>query len=386
VFYGFNFDDATNLSYLNALPSGSSNHLGATVIGGTDGGFDLNTSLDADDITDLTPTTATSLRKFSVPFQGGFDGQNPGVVRKIAGDIVSTNTQGFDLSDSAKAGSRAYKLALDAIANPDAFDINMLVLPGVVYSQHSYIVSEGINVCETRGDCFFVVDADVLGATVSSVVNAVEDLDTSYAATYHPWIKVRDVSSNKLVWTPPSVVIPSVFAFNDRIAAEFFAPAGLNRGGIGEALQVRNRLDQTNRDTLYEGRVNPIATFPGQGICVWGQKTLQQKASALDRINVRRLLILVKKYIASTSRYLVFEQNTDATRNRFLSLVNPFLAAIQERSGLYAFKVVMDETNNTPDLIDRNVLVGQLYLQPTKTAEYISLEFNVLPTGAVFPS
>lgn len=385
VFYGFDFNDESGVSYLSALPSGSSGKVGVTESGAADDGFDLNTSLDALDLSDLSLTTATALRKFTVPFQGGFDGQNPATVRKLGGDITANNTQGFDLSDSAKGGARAYKMALSTIANPDAYDINMLVIPGVVYSQHSYIVSEGINLCESRGDCFFILDADVLGATVGSVVNTVSDLDTSYAATYHPWVKVRDTGTNKMVWVPPSVVIPGVFAFNDRIAAEFFAPAGLNRGGIGEALEVRSRLNQGNRDDLYEGRVNPIATFPGTGIAVWGQKTLQQQASALDRVNVRRLLILVKKYISSISKYLIFSQNNDATRNQFLSMANPFLASIRERSGLYDFRVIMNEENNTNEMIDRGILVGDIYLQPTRTAEYISLTFNVMATGAVFP-
>lgn len=386
VVYGFDFDSETGLSYLNAIPSGSATKAGVTPLGAADTGFDLLTSLGATDLVDIAATTATAIRRFSVPFQGGFDGQNPAVERKTGSNITATNTMGFDLSDSSKDGSRAYKMAIDALANPDAFDINMLITPGVIYSQHSYIATAGIDMCETRADCFYILDAALLGDTVDSAVNAVADLDTSYAATYHPWVKIRDTSTNKTVWVPPSVVLTGVFAQNDRIGAEFFAPAGLHRGGIGEALQVRSRLDQANRDILYEGRVNPIASFPSQGITVWGQKTLQQDASALDRINVRRLLIMVKKFIASTSRYLVFEQNTEATRNRFLSVVNPYLASIQERQGLYAFRVVMDDTNNTPDLIDRNVLVGQLYLKPTKTAEFISLEFNVLPTGAVFPN
>jgi phage tail sheath protein FI len=182
------------------------------------------------------------------------------------------------------------------------------------------------------------------------------------------------------------VILPEIYAYNDNVAAEWFAPAGLNRGGIASAVGVKVRLPQASRDTLYEGKVNPIAQFPGQGICVWGQKTLQRRSSALDRVNVRRLLIAVKKYIASSSRYLVFEQNVEATRNRFLNIVNPYLASVQERSGLYAFRVVMDDTNNTPDVIDRNILYGQLYLQPTRTAEFIVLDFNVLPTGALFPT
>jgi phage tail sheath protein FI len=174
-----------------------------------------------------------------------------------------------------------------------------------------------------------------------------------------------------------------MYAYNDNVAAEWFAPAGLNRGGLA-GVDVVTRLPQASRDSLYENKVNPIAQFPGQGTCVWGQKTLQRRASALDRVNVRRLLISVKKFIASSARYLVFEQNVDATRNRFLNIVNPYLASIQERSGLYSFRVVMDSSNNTPDLIDRNIIYGQLYLQPTKTAEFIILDFNVLPTGATF--
>ena len=148
---------------------------------------------------------------------------------------------------------------------------------------------------------------------------------------------------------------------------------------------TKQPMNRTNRDELYENKVNPIAQFPGQGIVTFGQKTLQTKPSALDRINVRRLLIALKKFIASSSRYLLFEQNTEATRNRFLNIVNPYLASVQERQGLFAFRVVMDETNNTPDVIDRNQLVGQIYLQPARAAEFIVLDFNILPTGATFP-
>jgi phage tail sheath protein FI len=204
------------------------------------------------------------------------------------------------------------------------------------------------------------------------------------AATYYPWVKTVDVNTNKLIAVPPSVLLPGVFAANDRVAAEWFAPAGLNRGGLLGAVSVQNRLTQSEKDSLYENKVNPIVQFPGQGIVVFGQKTLQDKPSALDRINVRRLLLTVRKYIASTSRYLVFEQNTATTRNRFLNIVNPYLESIQQRQGLYAFRVVMDDTNNTPDVIDRNIMKGSIFLQPTKTAEFIQIDFNILPTGAAF--
>jgi phage tail sheath protein FI len=175
-----------------------------------------------------------------------------------------------------------------------------------------------------------------------------------------------------------------VISNNDKLSYEWFAPAGLNRGGIPEATQVYYRLTQADRDNLYLNRINPIASFPNSGVCVWGQKTLQAAASALDRINVRRLLIATKKYIASATKYLVFEQNNTQTRNRFLNIVNPYLESVKSRQGLYAFKVVMDETLNTADLIDRNIMYGQIFLQPTRTAEFILIDFNIQPTGASF--
>jgi phage tail sheath protein FI len=237
---------------------------------------------------------------------------------------------------------------------------------------------------EDRQDCFYIADFSEAGSDIADTTLQSNSVDSNYVATYYPWVKTIDNNNNKIMSVPPSVLMPGVFAANDRLAAEWFAPAGLNRGGITGAISVLNRLTHSERDTLYENKVNPIAAFPGQGIVAFGQKTLQDKASALDRINVRRLLITVKKFIASTSRYLLFEQNTTTTRNRFLNTVNPYFEAIQQRQGLYAFKVVMDETNNTPDVIDRNVLAGQIFLQPAKTAEFIVIDFNILPTGASF--
>jgi phage tail sheath protein FI len=219
---------------------------------------------------------------------------------------------------------------------------------------------------------------------VSEAVSEASGIDSNYAGSYYPWVKVLDPAKNKPVFVPPSVIVPGAIAQSDRIAAEWFAPAGLNRGILGNVVEARTRLNQAERDQLYEGKVNPIATFPRTGVCIWGQKTLQARPTALDRINVRRLLIEVKKFIASSSKYLVFEQNTLQTRNRFLGIANPYLESIQQRQGLYAFRVVMDESNNTPDEIDRNRLIGAIYLQPTRTAEYIILDFNVLPTGATF--
>lgn len=326
----------------------------------------------------------TDMLRFSLGFQGGWDGIPPNRPIQVGGGITANNVMGYDLSSGGAAGTTAYKKAIDTLNNEDEIDINMLVLPGVMQKYHSSVTEDARLLCNSRQDCFYVMDCVGQEDSIQDAVDSVNSIDNNYSATYYPWVKIQDTSTNELLWVPPSVVMPGAIAFNDRVAAEWYAPAGLNRGGLDTALEVRTRLTHSERDTLYNARVNPIAIFPNVGIVAWGQKTLQSKSSALDRINVRRLLIRLKKYIASTSRYLVFEQNTAQTRNRFLAMVNPYLESVQYRSGLYAFKVVMDDSNNTPDIIDRNMLVGHIYIQPTRTAEFIELTFNVLPTGAAF--
>jgi hypothetical protein len=356
----------------------------------TNAGFGSNSVFGLDSVNggllELTGSLATDVakRQFVLAFQEGFDGMSPAIPNYKGSDINSGNTQGFDLTDAASSGSVAYGKHVSALSNADEWDINMIVTPGVIKNLHLSVVSDIIDLVEQRSDAFYIFDSTAIGASVTDIVSEADLVDTNYAATYYPWVKTIDINTNKLISVPPSVLLPGVFASNDRVAAEWFAPAGLNRGGLTGAVGVLNRLTQSEKDTLYEGKVNPIVQFPGQGIVVFGQKTLQDKPSALDRINVRRLLLTVRKYIASTSRYLVFEQNTAETRNRFLNIVNPYLESIQQRQGLYAFKVVMDETNNTPDVIDRNILAGAIYLQPTKTAEFIQIDFNILPTGASF--
>lgn len=376
-YYGFDFSNTDSLSYL------------APTVGTLTVGSEFNienlpsTEVNSSSIS-LTDRTHVTYRRFSVPVQGGFDGLKPNRVIAMGGAIAANNTQGFDLSTINASGSVEYKRALAALSNPDSVDMNLLVVPGAIHSLHSPITQTAIDICENRGDCFYIIDLVPLDGNINSVTGQAESLDTNYAAAYYPWVRIVDTDTNKYMWAPPSVVLPEVYKYSDNVGAEWFAPAGLNRGGIPGAVGVKVRLNQAQRDELYESKVNPIAQFPGQGICVWGQKTLQRRASALDRVNVRRLLITVKKFIASSARFLVFEQNTEATRTRFLNIVNPYLAGIQQNSGLTAFRVVMDETNNTPDLIDRNILKGAIYLQPTRTAEFIQLDFNILPTGASF--
>ena len=336
--------------------------------------------------TGLSISSSKVQMKFAVPFQHGFDGVCPGQSRLTDNAITAENTMGFDCSSAVASGSLSYKRAINAIANPDDIDINMLVTPGILHKLHSSVTNYAINKVEARADAFYVMDSSEFGATVTTTVDDISRLDSNYVATYYPWVKITNPDDGiGNVWVPPSVVIPGVIAYTDKVAHEWFAPAGLNRGGLSSVRQVKKKLTHTDRDTLYEGRVNPIASFPGQGVVVFGQKTLQAKPSALDRINVRRLLIKLKKFISSSSRYLVFEQNDSSTRTRFLNIVNPFLESVQSNSGLSAFKVVMDSSNNTPDVIDRNQLIGQIFIQPTRTAEFIVLDFTVLPTGAAFP-
>jgi len=243
-----------------------------------------------------------------------------------------------------------------------------------------------VNTSQTRGDNLSVIDLRDYDSGINSVTAGAAGTDSSYAATYWPWLQTIDPDLGGQVWVPASTMMLGVYAFNDNAGEPWFAPAGLSRGGLSTVIRAERNLTNGNRNTLYEANVNPIATFPNTGVVVFGQKTLQKKASALDRVNVRRLLIALKNYISQIADNLVFEQNTIATRNNFLSQVNPYLESVQQRQGLYAFKVVMDDSNNTPDVIDRNQLVGQIYLQPTKTAEFIYLDFNILPTGATFPA
>lgn len=394
AFHGFDFSKRINRNYLSPLPTGAVSGLNVTM---SLNDFKGHASASAGDFggssTFVTSASNISLgssnvaqHKFVVPFQGGYDGVNPATEKKTAGDISATNQQGLDCSTSTASGSTAYKRAINAVSNQDEFDINLLATPGLIYTLHPNPINHAMDMIKSRGDAFYIFDPSAWGDGISATTSAVTAVDTNYAAAYYPWVKVLDDSINLPTWVPPSVVIPGVIAQNDRVAHEWFAPAGLNRGGLTNVLEAKTRLTHAERDLLYEDRINPIASFPGQGVVVFGQKTLQAKPSALDRINVRRLLIRVKKFVASSSRYLLFENNTVATRNRFLNIVNPYLESIQSNQGLTAFRVVMDDTNNTADVIDRNQLVGQIFLQPARSVEFIVLDFVVQPTGASFPS
>jgi hypothetical protein len=292
-------------------------------------------------------------------------------------NISSTNTQGVNPSD--------YNDAIDILKNRDAYQFNVLFTPGLTNDLHSNQISQIIQNTQDRGDNLYVVDLTTYGENVQEAITQATSRDTSYAAAYYPWVRVIDPATGRQIWAPASTVIPGVYAFNDKVAAPWFAPAGINRGGLNTVIRAQYKLTQANKDDLYEANINPLASLPREGVVVFGQKTLQKEASALDRVNVRRLMIELKNYIRQVADTVVFEQNTNATRNAFIARVTPYLQIIQQKQGLYAFKVVMDDTNNGPDVIDRNQLIGQIYVQPTKTAEFIALDFILLPTGAQFP-
>jgi hypothetical protein len=318
---------------------------------------------------------------------GTFFGASDGIVlqpQAFYDRISNTNSQGYGV-EPGNIGP--YNQAISLLSNADEFNYNLMFLPGLMAenSNHLPIINAAIDMISNRGDAMLVLDLMNYGtANLASVVSQANNFNTSYGAAYWPWVQYRNPYIGNYIWAPASVAVAGAIANNDKIGAEWFAPAGLNRGGLPTVIRPERKIPLNDRNTLYAANINPLASFPGAGTVVYGQKTLQKSASALDRVNVRRLLIKLKKFLGNTARYLVFEQNTNATRNRFLAIANPYLESVQQQQGLYAFKVQMDSTNNTGDVIDRNQLVGQIFLQPAKTAEFIILDFTLTPTGATF--
>jgi hypothetical protein len=351
----------SNYIYVSAVNLPTYNYLGndGSSIGSDSAGISYSGSL---------PTAGSG------SFHSG-TGNNVQTTNNYFGDI-STNTQGLAASD--------YANIITLLGNKDEFLFNVISAPGLIDSSHGTTVDSLVSLAETRGDCIAVVDlVGYSETTISNVTLQAQGHNSSYAASYWPWLQVQSATGRN-VWVPASTVIPGVYAFTDNSSAPWFAPAGLVRGGLVGVIQAKKKLTRSDRDSLYNGKVNPIATFPGTGISVFGQKTLQTKSSALDRVNVRRLLIELKKFLGDQAKNLVFEQNTIATRNRFLSAVNPYLESVVQQQGLFSYRVVMDDSNNTADVVDRNQLVGQIFIQPARTAEFIVLDFVVEPTGATF--
>lgn len=360
TYSGFDYANSDNYNYLLPVP--------------TNAGNGLNVAF----------TKPAGDNKIVLPFQGGTDGLNYTVIKKSGADIAQANLFGYDLTNSTSPGSLAYIKALNIIANKELYNFDILALPGVLEELHSGVTAVAQSTAEERTDCVYLRDLTTLNASVVTAISTAAGLDSSYSAAYYPWVKVRSVGSSKDIYVPPTVVVPQAYAYNDKVAAEWFAPAGLNRGGLGSAIDTRIRLTKADRDALYNGRVNPIAKFQNTGVVIWGQKTLQVRDTALNRINVRRLLINLREYISGVALNYVFENNTAATRNRLISAITPYMENVQSRQGLYAFRIDLSDALNTNDVIDRNQLVGKIYVSPVKSIEFILLEFNITGTGVSF--
>lgn len=326
-----------------------------------------------------TPAYATANSgSLPVASSGSFKSAT-GIVAKETATFYNT----FGANDIQGVDTGSYATAAAVLANRDEYQFNVLATPGLISSLHTSTVANFVSLVEQRSDAIYVTDLVDFDSNISDVTAEAIAINSSFVATYWPFVQVRS-ATGKNQFVPASTVVPGVFAFSDNLSAPWFAPAGLVRGGIPGVIQAERKLTKSNRDDLYGSNVNPIATFPGTGVSILGQKTLQKKASALDRVNVRRLVLELKKFFSEQARNLLFEQNTIATRNRFLAAVNPYMESVVQRQGLFAFRVVMDDTNNTADVIDRNQLVGQIFIQPARTAEFIVLDFTIEPTGATF--
>ena len=341
-------------------------------------------------------------RKFTFVPYGGFDGWDPYRTRRTNTDPYLINgtkgsvglTNGTFANRTLPNGDPgitsdyyAYLEAIWTFNNPEATNINVFATPGIDTFSNTNLVEEAIEMVEQqRADSLYVVttpDTDA-GGDVLLPEDVADQLyaqfDSNYTCTYWPWIQINDAENNVYIYVPPTRDVVRNIALTDNIAFPWFAVAGVQRGDV-DAIRARVKLTLGERDTLYENRINPIATFASEGIKIWGNKTLQVKESALDRINVRRLLLQARKLISAVAIRLLFEQNDDVVRNQFLSLVNPILDNIRAERGLTDFRVVLDVT---PESIDRNELCGRIFLKPTRALEFICVEFNVVPTGASF--
>lgn len=317
---------------------------------------------------------SASLQKFTVPFRGGFDGWD----LRTADPLYLANN-----ATDTNIGVVSLKRAVDAVSNPDTIDMNMIVIPGV----HNLKVTDHVRtMTNDRKDVFFIMD--VTGSSVSEAVESLKnrEIDDNYVACYYPDIKIDDEVNLRVVRVAPSVGVLGAYAYSDRVGQVWFAPAGLNRGGLRQfgVVDVVDRLSFSDRNTLQDNRINPIGTFPDNGIAVWGQKTLQLRASALDRVNVRRLLIFAKKTVAAAAKGLLFEPNNSATWERFTNAVNPILDRVRRDQGINRFKVVMDSSTNTSDVVDRNGMFGKIFLEPIRSAEYIAIDFVITNSGVQF--
>ncbi len=340
---------------------------------------------------------------FTAPFWGGFDGFDITKPDPLANSLMSTTS-----TSKNNYVYYTYERAIDTIADPEFIDTNLIAVPGLT---NDALNDHLVRTAESRADALALIDlASVyvpphegdattyptresrVAGTPRNAANALKrrQLDSSYGATFYPWVQTRDSATGQNVWVPPTVAMMGTLASSERASEIWFAPAGFNRGGLSDGaagipvVGVSERLRSKDRDLLYEARINPIASFPSTGIVLFGQKTLQERPSALDRINVRRLVIYLKKQISVLSTQVLFEQNVQATWNRFKGLVEPLLVGTKSRFGITDYRLILDETTTTPDLVDQNVLYAKIMIKPAKAIEFIAIDFVVASSGASF--
>ena len=339
--------------------------------------------------------------QFTAPMWGGYD----------AVDITKPDpfyNKGMTAGTSTELNSYIYntwKRALDTVADPETLDMNMLSAPGLTFDS---LTTHLVRLCESRADALGLIDlasvyippaeeykssrADRRGTTPTAAASALRDrqIESSYGATFYPWVQTVDASTQQRLWVPPTVAALGVLGSSQAKTDVWFAPAGFNRGGLSSGaaglpvINVTEKLTSRERDTLYDSNINPIASFPSSGIVLFGQKTLQTRQSALDRINVRRLVIFLKKQISILSTRVLFEQNVESTWKRFKALVDPFLAGVLTGFGISDYRLILDESTTTADLIDQNVMYAKIMIKPTRAIEYIAIDFVIASTGASF--
>lgn len=339
--------------------------------------------------------------KFTTVFAGGFDGLNI----KESEPLREVNYPDAGISPGVTNSSvfNSLNIAIDSLRDPEVVEFDIAAMPGVV---NSTLNRKLIDMCEDRADALGIVDIkggfippyqSTLAAaqrkgSAQGVIDTLKTnpIDSSYGAAYYPYVQITDLNNGQVVTVPPSVVAIGALSYSQKTTELWFAPAGFTRGGLSSGraglpvVGVKDRLTSRDRDKLYDNRINPIAQFPAEGIVIFGQKTLQVTPSALDRINVRRLMIFLKRQISRFAATILFDQNVQTTWNRFTGVVEPFLRGVQAGLGITQFKLVLDETTTTPDLIDRNILYAKIFIRPARAIEYIAIDFILTDSGAAF--
>jgi hypothetical protein len=382
--YVFSLDDIVKSDSVNGYFFRSGSRAGETSYTAT-GGRTYKDLLDVD------------INRFTAPFWGGHDAVNIYKPDPFYNDGIGSD-------ETAEYAYNTIKRAIDTVSDPEFIDMNMLTMPGLTKDA---LTTHMINVCEERADALAMIDlasvylppheqrlskVNRIATTPTAAATALRNrrIDSSYGCTFYPWVQTRDETSGQLIWVPPTVAMLGVFGSSQAASDVWFAPAGFNRGGLSDGAagipitNVTERLTSKNRDILYENRINPIASFPSSGIVVFGQKTLQERQSALDRINVRRLVIYLKKQISILSTRILFEQNVQATWNRFKGLIEPFLANVKVQFGITDYRLILDDSTTTADLIDQNIMYAKIMVKPARAIEFIAIDFVIASTGASF--